>query len=338
MVSGRIAGMFLYRLLRQLLDGRFHSGTGLAEGLGVSRMTVSKYMAQLRTLGLEVHAVRGKGYRLPHPPVMLSREAVLAGLAGETRQKLRTLDVHFALDSTNAYLQRELPLLQLRPTEMAVCLAETQHAGRGRRGRTWISPLGGSLYFSMGQWFRGGAASLEGLSLVVGMAVVDALESLGVQGLMLKWPNDVRLEGAKLSGILLEMVGDVQGDCLVVMGVGLNVRHADEAMQGVAQPWTSLSDHYPRLVDRNRIVASLINSLDRYLTRFRREGFRDFSERWQQLDDLLGRQVTVHTGDSGVLHGISRGVDASGALLVETQQGLKRFHGGEVSLRPGGER
>lgn len=329
--------MFLSRLLMQLLDGHFHSGSGLAEGLGVSRMTVSKYVAQLQTLGLEIHAVRGKGYRLPHPPVMLSREAVLAGLPGETRQKLRALDVHFALDSTNAYLQRELPLLQLQPAEMAVCLAEMQHAGRGRRGRTWISPLGGSLYFSMGQWFRGGAASLEGLSLVVGMAVVEALESLGVHGLRLKWPNDVRLEGAKLAGILLEMAGDVQGDCLVVMGIGLNVLHAGEAMQGVAQPWTSLCDHHPQLADRNRIVVALIASLDRHLARFRREGFRVFSARWQKLDDLLGRKVSVHAGDSVVLHGISRGVDASGALLVETRQGLKRFHGGEVSLRPGGE-
>ena len=327
--------MFQHQILTQLLDGHFHSGTSLAGELGVSRMTVSKYVAELQTLGLEIHAVRGRGYRLPHPPVMLNRNNILDDLSESARRKLRVLDIHFALDSTNAYLQRELPLRQLQPGESAVCLAEMQLAGRGRRGKDWVSPLAASLYFSMGQWFRGGAASLEGLSLVVGVALVDALTSLGVQGLTLKWPNDVRLQGAKLAGILLEVTGDLQGDCLVIMGVGVNVRQPGAAMQGVRQSWISLCDQYPHLVDRNQIVAAFIDSLDHSLQQFRQAGFRSFVARWQALDGLLGRQVSVYAGDNTVLHGISKGVDDSGGLLVETPQGLRRFHGGEVSLRAG---
>lgn len=327
--------MFQHQILTQLLDGHFHSGTSLAGELGVSRMTVSKYVAELQTLGLDIHAVRGKGYRLPHPPVMLNRAEILAGLSDSARRKLRVLDIHFALDSTNAYLQRELPLRQLQPGESAVCLAEMQLAGRGRRGKDWVSPLAASLYFSMGQWFRGGAASLEGLSLVVGMALVDALSSLGVEELTLKWPNDVQLQGAKLAGILLEVTGDLQGDCLVIMGVGVNVRQPGVAMQGVNQSWISLCDQYPHLVDRNQIVAAFIGSLDRALQQFREEGFKGFITRWQAWDGLLGRQVSVYAGDDTVLQGISKGVDESGALLVETPQGLQRFHGGEVSLRAG---
>lgn len=324
-------------LLQILADGHFHSGAEIGEALGVTRAAVWKAVRQLESYAVDVHSVKGKGYRLSEPLVLLDRQAIFDELEVSARSRLKALEVLFSVDSTNAWLLEQVRRQHswLEAEGFAVCLAEMQQAGRGRRGRTWVSPLGHNLYFTMAQHFQGGALGLEGLSLVVGIAVVEALAGLGIRGLALKWPNDILCQGSKVAGILLEMNGDVSGECQVIIGVGLNIRCQVETMGAVEQAWTDLSRHYSHLPCRNRIAAALINSLVGHLDRFRSRGFTEFMPAWQMLDATHGKAVNVLTGSGATpVAGTAAGVTEQGALRIMSNAGEELvFNGGEVSLR-----
>ncbi|CAN0602535.1 unnamed protein product, partial [Ectocarpus sp. 12 AP-2014] len=213
-----------------------------------------------------------------------------------------------------------------------VCLAEHQSAGRGRRGRHWVSPFASSVYCSVACPFEGGAQSLGGLSLAVGVIVCDALESMGVQDLGLKWPNDVYCGGKKLAGVLIELQGDLAGTVTAIIGVGVNVRLPSIAADTIEQAWTDLST-VAEPVSRNVLVGRYLNRLLPALDAYGRDGFADWRERWQELDIYADQPVVIHSGDRRIT-GTARGVDENGALLLETAAGVSSFHGGEVSLRP----
>ena len=184
-------------LITLLSDGQFHSGEQLGEQLGISRAAVSKHMAALKELGLDLFSLTGKGYRLA-VPMALYDEAQLQALA-----PMAPVHCFPVIDSTNQYLLERVN--QLSSGES--CLAECQTAGRGRRGKPWVSPFGCQLILSMYWRLEQGMAAAMGLSLAVGVAVVQALESLGYPGVELKWPNDLYYQGRKLAGILVEMSG-----------------------------------------------------------------------------------------------------------------------------------
>lgn len=315
------------RLLKILADGQFHSGEALGEQLGVSRAAIWKQLKKLEGLGLALHSVKGRGYRLADPLALLSTERLLAELQPEVVAQLRGVELSLSIPSTNGAAMAALS----QDRHGWLYLAEQQTAGRGRRGRPWVSPFGRNLYFSLCWSFSGGAAALEGLSLVVGLAVRDGLADCGVTDLGLKWPNDVLRGPRKLAGILLEMSGDAAGQCQVVIGVGINVGMPEAAGQLIDQPWSDLQDLSPAL-DRNQILARVLNRLFPYLATFAQQGFGAFGDRWRQHDALAGRSVTLMT-PRVQLAGICRGVDGQGALLLETAAGVEAFHGGEVSLR-----
>lgn len=159
-------------------------------------------------------------------------------------------------------------------------LAEQQTAGRGRRGRKWVSPYAQNVYYSLILRIESGLSQLEGLSLVVGLAVMRALRESGVQGAALKWPNDVLVGQKKIAGILLELVGDPADICHVVIGIGINVnmRKADE----VDQQWTSVQLETGSPVDRNALVAKLSMQLQAYLERHKTNGFVSLQEEWSK--------------------------------------------------------
>ena len=159
----------------------------------------------------------------------------------------------------------------------AVLAAEWQTAGRGRRGRAWTAVAGGSLTFSLGWRFEQGAGFLAGLSLAVGVGVVHALEKEGIQGVGLKWPNDLIHRHLKVGGILVELNGDALGPSTVVVGVGLNVRMPRELKRDIAQPVSDLTSVVGRgapAIDRNRLLARLISELAVTLSMYAREGLR----------------------------------------------------------------
>ncbi len=316
-------------LLQTLADGEFHSGEELGEQLGVSRAAIWKHLQKIERLGLGVESVRGKGYRLRQKIDFLSRPTVEKQLS--LKAQVSELHLYDVLDSTNAHILR---LLQEEKLGKGYCVcAEMQESGRGRRGREWHSPFGQNLYVSFLWRFEQGMTALDGLSLVVGLSLVRALKSVSDKTYQLKWPNDLLYRGQKLAGILLEVVGDPTGICHVVMGVGINVNSSkDSTDKTIDQPWTSLYDIEGQLVDRNLLLAELLNALSETLPMFEKQGFSAFVEEWKLHDAFFGEEVFVQLGDKAI-YGVADGVSHTGELRLLNYEGVKLFNGGEVSLR-----
>lgn len=318
-----------HTLLMHLADGEFHSGTALGQSAGCSRTAVWKAIQSLQDSGLEIYSVRGKGYRLAHPVELLRRESILAGLDDITQKTLQQLEVIHEIDSTNAYL---LEVAKQGDVANRVCIAECQRAGRGRRGRQWVSPLGGNLYLSLLWRFQAGATSLGGLSLAMAVAVMRTLRDVGLNSAQLKWPNDILVKGHKLAGILLELSGEASGPCTVVVGLGLNVRTPAAVMSSVADPWIDLESVLGKTVSRNELVARLLCRMVSAVEDFECNGLAPFMAEWSDWDALAGNEITLHL-PNGSLQGVARGVDENGALLVAREGELQRHHSGEVSVR-----
>ena len=313
-----------------LADGEFRSGQDLANVLGVSRTAVWKQLNKLADLGLELESVKGRGYRIPGGVDFLSETDIRGALTPDAAALMNDLMLLSATDSTNAELIRKI---SVGAVSGLVCTAEQQTAGRGRLGRTWVSPFAGSVYLSLMWEFSQGAATLQGLSLGVGVAVVRALESLGFEGVKLKWPNDILYDGAKLGGVLLEMAGDAAGVCQVVVGVGINVSIPRSVAASIDQSWIDLggicAGALPR---RSMVVAALLNEMLPMVAGFESDGFGPLHQAWTDLDAYADQPVVIHSGEKRQ-RGICRGVDGRGALQLETSTGVQSIFGGEISLR-----
>lgn len=321
------------RLFAEIADGRFQSGEELAHRLGVSRSGVWKAANALRELGATIHAVRNRGYRLAVPAEPLDPDRIRATMGKGMRSRIRSLDVTWSTDSTNTEL---LNRANLRPGVSEVLLAEHQTAGRGRRGRAWLAPPGGAICLSLSWTFPQVPRDLGALSLVIGVCVLRALTAQGVQGARLKWPNDVLFDGRKLGGILIELRAEAAGPTYVVVGIGLNVALGAPLLrqiQDMGLPAIDLRTASSQPISRNAMAASLVEACLHGLAEFEREGFKPFLEEWQEADALRGQVVNVISAE-GDAQGLARGIDASGALLVETPQGLRKFISGEVTVRP----
>lgn len=313
------------QILALLADGRFHSGEDLGRALGVSRAAVWKQLARLRTAGVPLQAVRGRGYRLPEPLELLSAANIRGQLSAAARARLDRLDVLQETDSTSAWLRRHRA-----PGQTWACLAERQTAGRGRRGRAWVSPFAGNLYLSLGWRFEGGPAALGPLSLVAGAATAEAIEAETGVAVGLKWPNDLYIGDRKFGGLLVEMAGEPAGPCDIVLGVGINLHMPEAAARGIDQPWTDLGRHAATPPGRNRLAAAVLEALLQALPMAGDAGH--WLAAWRQRDCLRDRPVRVCEGER-IREGIARGIDDQGALLLEEPQGLRPVAAGEVSIR-----
>jgi BirA family transcriptional regulator, biotin operon repressor / biotin---[acetyl-CoA-carboxylase] ligase len=217
----------------------------------------------------------------------------------------------------------------------AVVLAEHQWGGRGRRGRGWVAPPGGAICLSLGWQYPDMPADLSALSLIVGIAVVKALRALGIEGLQLKWPNDLVTAQGKLGGILVEMRAEAGGPVQIVAGFGLNVRLDDAAREAVSATGNIADDIHSRAAitpERNRIVAALLENLVPALAEFPHSGLTPHLADWNDCDVLFDREVRIEN-QGEITRGIARGIDAHGALLVETPGEVRRFISGEVTVR-----
>lgn len=312
-------------LLRLIQDGRFYSGQALGDLLGISRGAVWKRLQAVESqFGLVVYSVRGRGYRLARPLHLLDSALVL-GCGGCEKWPIY---LHEKIDSTNA---EALRLISVGAQVPLVVLAEQQTCGRGRRGRKWISPFAENLYYSMVWPVVGGPQQLQGLSLVVGLAVLNTLRSCGVKDAGLKWPNDITVSGRKIAGILLELVGDLADICHVVVGVGVNINMLT-VDDDIGQPWTSVALEGGEAVDRNAFVGALSSQLAVYLDRHRQFGFAAFIAEWDRSDICAGRAVTLTTAGREEV-GVACGVDGEGGLVLLIDGVRKTFSGGEISLR-----
>ncbi|MDX5993836.1 bifunctional biotin--[acetyl-CoA-carboxylase] ligase/biotin operon repressor BirA [Ectopseudomonas alcaliphila] len=316
----------MLELLKLLQDGRFHSGEALGATLGISRSAIWKQLQGLEAeLGVEVFKVPGRGYRLSSPMTLLNAGQISHGAEGVDWP----VTVESSVDSTNAEIFRRLDAGARAPF---VLLAERQTAGRGRRGRVWASPFAENLYCSVVLRVDGGMSQVEALSLTVGLAVARALQGCGVDGARLKWPNDVLVDGRKISGILLELAGDPADVCHVVIGVGVNVNMAVDAPAVIDQPWTSVRQCLGRTLDRNELAAELLLQLRDCLAIHWQHGFAGLREEWEALHTWHGRAVALTAGSNATL-GVVLGVDERGAIRLSVDGVDRSFSGGELSLR-----
>jgi BirA family biotin operon repressor/biotin-[acetyl-CoA-carboxylase] ligase len=324
------------RIVRLLADGHWHSGDTLAEALGLSRSAIWKAVHKAgRELGLEVLCQRGRGYRLAAPLELLDAEWILAGLGDGDRRRVTRLEVFDTLESTNTHLMRQG---RAGAPSGTLCLAERQTAGRGRRGRAWVSPFGANLYLSLLWRYPVGPGGLGGLSLAAGAAVARVLEGEGAAGLALKWPNDLLWGRRKLGGLLLEVAAEAQGPSLVVVGLGLNTRLRSAEAQAIDQPWVDLDEILgPGAYSRNRLAVRLAEALAAVMEGYGRDGLAPFLAEWERYDRHRGEPVEVHLGDRRIV-GTQEGVTGDGALRLRVDGGVRTFQAGEVSLRAAADR
>jgi BirA family transcriptional regulator, biotin operon repressor / biotin---[acetyl-CoA-carboxylase] ligase len=325
-----------FALLRLLQDGEFHSGEVLAQQLGVSRASVNNALHDVEQYGLTLYSVRGRGYCLLHPPQWLDVAKIKAALAEE--DKYFSVEILESASSTNT-------LLLQRATQGApggsVLAVEWQSSGRGRMGRTWHSGLGNALTFSLLWRFDCGLAALSGLSLATGVAVMRALQELGVTGAQLKWPNDVLGAGGKIAGILIEAQGDMLGPSAVVIGIGINLSLPQQLLQQIDQPVSDLSQLGGSVPQRNRLLAALMRHIAAVMREFSGQGFDTLREEWEKYHYYQNRPAQLLLPDGQVVQGIVRGVNQEGALKVEVESAINNrtemrvFHAGEISLRGG---
>jgi BirA family biotin operon repressor/biotin-[acetyl-CoA-carboxylase] ligase len=322
-------------LLALLADGALHSGADLAARLGVSRAAVWKLVGELRAREVPVESLPRTGYRLPWPVELLDASRIERAAANRGWPLAGRLEVLFESQSTNTHLYSHPPPPAGAPR---VTLAELQHAGRGRRGRSWHAPFGSGLTFSVAWTFAEAPPGLPALGLAIGVGVVEALRGIGLADARVKWPNDVVWQGRKLGGLLLQLRSEAGGPASVVAGLGLNLALpaasraalAAAGAQPVADLHEALAGRAPSRNDlAGRLVAALLGTLDE----FARAGFGAFAARWAAFDALAGAQVSVVQGTDHV-EGEACGADADGALLVRVGGRVERFYSGDVSVRP----
>ena len=321
------------KILTLLSDGEFHSGTELAQTLSVSRSAICKQLSGLAILGLSHSAVSGKGYRLDKSLELLDPSAINAVLTEQNKAHISVFELHDSLNSTNSYLVEHS---SNKAPSGFICFAEHQTAGKGRRGRQWLSPYGSNIYMSiLWRFQQGGIASTAGLSLAIGVAVIRALKQLNISDVGLKWPNDIYSQGKKLGGILIEVSGETDGPCAAVIGLGLNLFLPENQAQGIAQAWTDISKISGEIkVSRNKLAGFILNDVLTIVSDFETCGIKAYLDEWRSYDCLKGKEATLFMGQQQI-QGIVEGIDDNGLLLIKKADGsVKAYASGEVSFNP----
>lgn len=315
-------------ILRILKDtGDYVSGQELCDHLGVSRTAVWKVIRQLQEDGYAIEAVRNRGYCLRESGDVFTREELAGTLSTDwVGKNLVFLDL---VDSTN---NRARQLAEQGAPEGTLVVAVEQSAGKGRRGRSWVSAGGTGVWMSLllRPDFMPECASM--LTLVAAMAVEEGIRQVAGLESQIKWPNDVILDGKKVCGILTEMSTEMESIHYVVIGIGINVgiREFPEEIRQVA---TSLALCTQKPVKRADLAAAVAKAWEYYYGRFLQT--MDLSLLMEAYNQKLvnrNRQVKVMGSATG-FSGIARGINKKGELLVETDEGLKAVMSGEVSVR-----
>ena len=319
-------------LLKILANGKYHSGAALGKHFGVSRAAIWKVIQKIEeTYKVTVFAVKGKGYKLQSSIELLDKDIIISQLDKKTKTQLSQLDVFFDIDSTNSYLTNK----SIDGAASGyVALAEQQTNGQGRRGRSWFSPFASNLYLSLLWRYHYGPAQLGCLSLFIAVAVVRALNKLGINDVGVKWPNDIYWKNKKLAGILLEMRGEANGPSAVVIGLGLNMAMTTDDVdvaKNIDQPWIDIETITGSKVDRNHFTALVIDSIFDVLNAVP-DKQNELLQEWQEMDVLKGEEISVHFADK-VIYGKALGINPDGALKVLHENKEIVCHSGDVSIR-----
>ncbi|MSQ81246.1 MAG: biotin--[acetyl-CoA-carboxylase] ligase [Candidatus Methylopumilus sp.] len=323
----------VFEVLDVLSDGKFHSGESIGEQFDVSRVSIWNAIKKAEEFGVEIYSVRGRGYKLIQP-ITLLKKPIIEQMMGEIHHWFN-LEIFDVIDSTNSYLMEKA---SLGHPHASVAATHIQMKGRGRRGRSWQSALGESLTFSLLWRFNGGAATLSGLSLAVGVALIRSFHRFGVISAQLKWPNDVlvkdEVQYKKLAGILIELQGDMEGQSSAVIGIGINLKLSKKSLNHIDQPAIDLKSVSVEEVDPNELLGQILKDLADILGQFNSSKFTSLKEEWMSYHAYQDQTVTLSLGDGRSSTGIARGVTEDGALMVEnSSQGIEIFSSGEITLR-----
>jgi BirA family biotin operon repressor/biotin-[acetyl-CoA-carboxylase] ligase len=316
----------LQKLMRALAPGAPLDAANLTALTGLPAADAGSGIDVLRALGVPIAGEHGNTWRLLWPTELLDAAVIKSHLdAGDAAP----LALHWEIDSTSSELTRRWR----QAPDLSVVLAETQRAGRGRRGRPWQSPPGYNIYLSCLKQFDCELGELSGLSLAAGIGVAAALAELGIAGVGLKWPNDVLVDGRKLAGILVELTGGLDAGTAAVIGIGLNVRLPDAVRADIDQPAIDLAtlcgDAPPA---RSLIAAGLTRHLRVALDRFAAHGFAAFVDAFARRDVLRDRRLRLD-GPGGSFLATGAGIDTRGALQVRRGAELVRVDSAQVTVR-----
>lgn len=321
----------LQRIIQLLNKGDFMSGALMGEKLKITRSAVWKYMKQLENFGVEIISEKTRGYSMQYPILLLDAATIKKNL-GSLAEKV-SIEIINSLPSTNDYLKNKKMDFFAEQKKLKICLAEQQTQGRGRFGRTWLSPFGKNIYFSCSWGVAKDISDLAGLSLVVGIAVIKTLEAMNLaEGVKIKWPNDILYQTKKLAGVLIEINAETHGHSQVIIGIGLNVNMLEDGGE-IGQNWTSLQAITNNPQDRNLIVALLIQNLLEVLDQFQEKGFKSFQKEWLQYDALLHKKISLDHGRNTVT-GVVCGVNDQGNLLLRhADESTLAYSSGDASVR-----
>jgi len=321
----------LFKIIDVLADGKFHSGEILANQFKVSRVSIWNAISEAEQFGVEIHSVRGKGYKLTHAVELLNESSIKREIGEQAN--FFNIEVMDITTSTNSVMMQKAS----EGLPHASCIATNiQTAGKGRRGRKWISELGENLTFSFLWRFNQGAAMLSGLSLVVGIALIRTFKQLGINQALLKWPNDVLIfhEKAykKLAGILIELQGDLDGQSLAVIGIGINLNISKKQIKKIDQPAIDLQKITEESMNPNNLIALIIKELARVLSEFELNGFSSLKEEWAMSHAFHEKVISLTKGDGQNVIGRVIDISDEGSLILQTNQGQQNFSSGEVVL------
>jgi BirA family biotin operon repressor/biotin-[acetyl-CoA-carboxylase] ligase len=324
-------------LLTILNDQAFHDGSSLGCQLGVSRTAIWKFIAQLEKYDIGIESVKGKGYRLQEPMILLDADEIKNHINNAALNHSIKIDVFSEIPSTNDYTTDIARLVGTSAGHADVmkyvCLAEMQHQGRGRLNRQWFSPFGVNLYFSSLCEFKNDIGELGGLSLIVSIAIIKTLEDVNIQeGIKIKWPNDIMFGDKKLAGILIEIIAETNGTVKAIIGIGINVNMSQPLLTTVNKPCTSLKQICKQNVDRNLLAAKLIINLNHLLSQFAGSKLENWQQEWKKYDYLCHKKISIMNQDQKI-YGTALGINEKGFLLLEHQNGtIKSYSSGDASI------
>lgn len=311
----------LIQIVAALSDLNYHDGDSIGANLNITRSSVWKAIKKLEEYGIEVISVKNKGYKLKEPLLLLDQAKIEKEIANPNIE----IEVFESVDSTNNYLKKHL-----NPLKRKICIAEIQNNGRGRMGRLWHSPFGQNIYLSYAYPFKKDISELNGLSLVVGIACLNAIKEIGLDHeIKLKWPNDGVYKNQKLMGNLVELQSESYGDSISIIGIGINVNMLLDS-PNITQNWTSLRKITGVYIDRNKLCIALIHNLNFALEQFAKLGLQEFNLKWQTLDVLYNNAIKLNNGE---YKGIAKGINEQGNLLLEFSNGeIRAFSSGEATI------
>ncbi len=307
---------------------QYLSGQDISRSLNISRAAVWKQVKVLRELGFEIEAKHSQGYRLQVAPDLLLSVEIETDL--NSRVIGQTVITHEEIDSTNLQLRR---LAEGDATEGTVVVADRQSAGRGRLGRRWESPAGVNLYCSILLRPQIPLQQAPQLTFLSAVAVAETLNEVCHLSAQVKWPNDILIDGAKISGLLNEMSAETEQIHFVILGVGVNLNMlAEQFPENLNYRATSVLLETGKPVDRLLFLRTFLQRLDYYYTEFSAEGFVPIRRRWESLCNIMNKSVTVDSG-AGNICGTVVGIDLDGALRLQLEGGqVERILAGDVSL------